>query len=127
VPFWGKFQTFWPLPCSEDLKIIVRHIFIRLALIFLPFSDNILRSGRHGRIQRSAVYCERRPHRCKGEHIRKFWKNSLFSIKPKEILVIATASILLSCPFDLRVLRGEFILCKHLFSFLIFYFTYIAL
>jgi hypothetical protein len=46
--------------------------------------------------------------------------------KTKEILVIATAIILLSCPSDLRVLKEEFILCKHLFSFLIFYFTYIA-
>jgi hypothetical protein len=78
VPFWGKFNTFWPLPCSEDLKIIVRHIFIRLALIFLPFSDNILLSGRHGHIQRLAVHREWRSHRRKGEHIRNFAKIAYF-------------------------------------------------
>ncbi len=56
-------------------------------------------------------------------------KKNLFFKKTREILLIVTASILLSCLLDLRVLsKRKSLLCKHLFLFFfISYFTYIAL
>ena len=88
----GQISYFLALPCSENLKISVRHIFILLALIFSSFSDNILCAGRHGPVQRLAVFCERGPHRCKGEHIRNYCNKYFISKNnPKRILVIDTA------------------------------------